>query len=39
MKNMTEDEREAFMANGDVPPHIGQELQVLSSGEFEPFSL
>ena len=27
MKNMTEDERAAFMANGDVPPHIGEELQ------------
>lgn len=33
MKNMTEEERAAFMANGDVPPHISEELQVLESRE------
>jgi Tat protein translocase TatB subunit len=40
MKNMTEEERAAFMANGDVPPHISEELHVLESGESDhvPFS-
>ncbi|MEP6776197.1 MAG: hypothetical protein ABJA50_11440, partial [Chloroflexota bacterium] len=32
MKNMTEDERAAFMANGAVPTHISEELQVLELG-------
>ncbi len=33
MKNMTEEERAAFMANGAVPSHISEELQVLESEE------
>ena len=31
MKNMTDEERTAFMANGTVPPHISEELHVLES--------
>ena len=33
MKNMTEEERAAFLANGAVPPHISEELQYLESEE------
>ena len=33
MKNMTEEERAEFMANGNVPAHINEELQVLRSEE------
>lgn len=33
MKNMTEEERAAFLATGAVPPHISDELQVLESEE------
>jgi sec-independent protein translocase protein TatB len=40
MKNMTEEERATFMANGTVPPHISEELHVLESGETDhvPYS-
>jgi Tat protein translocase TatB subunit len=31
MKNMTEEERAKFMAVGEVPPHIREELQALES--------
>jgi len=31
MKNMTDEERAAFMADGTVPPHITEELHVLGT--------